>query len=193
MFKLEQLAAGLDVVGHLSILADDAAFQVEFGADAVEVVLPDLRTALHLFKTFSRDDRRAWARSVHSVVARTGRELRIWVKHRQVGRLAAASQRGWLAAWLGVDPLEVNTGAVLATLLGQKPPAPDNRTLGDHGIERMYKALARVRRHTCTSEPGDLWSSAIFTIAFLSPINLSARRRRTELAGASPVLGVSLA
>jgi hypothetical protein len=134
MFNPEGLAAGLDVVGRLSILADDAPFLVEFRGGTIEVVLPDLRTALHIRKRFSRGERRAWANSVRSIMARTGLELRVWVKRRQVGRLAATSRQGWLEVLLGVDPLELRIGAILATLLGQDS-ASDGETVLDPDSE----------------------------------------------------------
>jgi hypothetical protein len=121
MFTPERLAAGLDVVGHFSILADDAPFQVDFRGATIEVVLPDLRTALNLRKKFSRNDRRAWTNSVRSMMALTGLELRVWVRGRQLGRLAATSKQSLLAVSLGVDPLELRLAAILAILLGRQP------------------------------------------------------------------------
>jgi hypothetical protein len=135
MLRPEGSAAGLEVVGQLAILADDAPLQVEFRGGAIEVVLPDLRTALDLRKRLSRGERRAWARSVQSILARTGLELQVWVRRHQVGRLAATSRRGWLAVWLGVDPLELRTGAILATLLSRNPPAVDGGSVVDPGSE----------------------------------------------------------
>ena len=64
MPRPDGLAAGVEVVGQLSILADDAPLHVEFRGGAIEVALPDLRTALNLYKRLSRGDRRAWTRSV---------------------------------------------------------------------------------------------------------------------------------
>jgi hypothetical protein len=135
MPRPEGSAAGLEVVGHLSILADDAPLQVEFREGAIEVVLPDLRTALDLRKRFSRGERRAWARSVQSILARTGLELQVWMRRHQVGRLAATSRRRWLAVWLGVDPLELRIGAILATLLSRNRPAVDVGNVVDPNSE----------------------------------------------------------
>lgn len=120
MSKPESLAAGLDVVGHLSILADDAPFQVDFRGATIEVVFPDLRAVFRLRKGFSRGERRALANSARSMMALSGLELRVWVRGRQVGRLAARSKRRWLESWLGVDPLELRIGAILATLLDRR-------------------------------------------------------------------------
>ena len=117
----DTLAAGIEVVGQLSILADDAPLRVAFKGGVIEVVLPHLRTAIKLRKRLSRDERRTWIRSVQSTLALTGLELQVWVSRHQVGRLAASSQRNWLAAGLGVDPFELNIGAIVATLLRRKP------------------------------------------------------------------------
>ena len=120
MLKPERLAAGLDVVGQLSILADDATFQVDFRGATIEVLFPDLRAVFHLRKSFSRGERRAWASSVRSMMDLSGLELRVWVRGRQVGRIAATSKRRLLASWLGVDPVELRIGAILATLLDKR-------------------------------------------------------------------------
>ncbi len=135
MFKPEGLAAGLDVVGRLSILADDAPFQVEFRGSTIEIVIPDLRTVLHLRRRFSRGERRAWAKSLRSMMALTDLELRVWVRGRQVGRIAPSSKQGWLAVWLGVDPLELSIGAILATLLSHQHPASDGKAVPSSGSE----------------------------------------------------------
>ena len=125
MLNPERLAAGLDVVGQLSILADDAPFQVNFRGATIEVVFPDLRAVFHLRKWFSRGERRAWVSSARSMMAFSGLELRVWVKGRQVGRLAATSKRSRIASWFGVDPLELRIGAILATILNQRRYTPD--------------------------------------------------------------------
>ncbi|KAJ3060757.1 hypothetical protein HK102_009370 [Quaeritorhiza haematococci] len=102
---------------------------VDLRGATIDVVLPDLRTALHLRKRFSRDQRRAWASSTRSTMALTGLELRVWVRGRKVGRIAATSKRSRLAAWLGVDPLELRSAAILAALLGRNSPAPGGGTV----------------------------------------------------------------
>ncbi len=120
MLKPELLAAELDVVGQLSILADDAPFQVDFRGATIEVVFPELRAVFLLRKRFSRGERRAWANSVRSMMAVSGLELRVWVRSRQVARIAATSKRARLASLLGMDPLELRIGAILATILDQR-------------------------------------------------------------------------
>lgn len=136
MPRPDGLAAGVEVVGQLSILADDAPLHVEFRGGAIEVALPDLRTALNLYKRLSRGDRRAWTRSVQATLARTGLELQVWVRRHQVGRLAATSRQGWLAVWLGVDPLELRIGAILATLVSRDPPAFNGASVVDLSSEK---------------------------------------------------------
>ena len=132
----DRLAAGIEVVGRLSILADDAPLDIEFRGGAIEVALPDLRTALALRTRFSRAERRAWTRSVQSLLAHTGLELRFRVSRHQIGRLSATSRRGRLSAWLGVDPLELNLGAIASALFGRDSPAPAGGRGVDPGPEK---------------------------------------------------------
>jgi hypothetical protein len=113
-------AAGVEVVGHLSILADDVPLHVELEGGAIKVLLPDLRTALGLRKRFSRRQRRAWTRLLQTTLASAGLELQVWVRRREVGRLAGKSRHGWLAALIGVDPLELRIGAILASLMSRE-------------------------------------------------------------------------
>lgn len=131
MFRAEGSAGGLEVVGHLSILADDAPLQVEFRGEAIEVVLPDFRTALDLRKKFSRGERRAWLRSFQSTFGRMSLELRVLVRGHEIGRLKSTSRRGWLAAWFGVDPLELRLGAILKTLFSRDPPTFKSVSVAD--------------------------------------------------------------
>jgi hypothetical protein len=135
MASPDTLAAGVEVIGQVSILADDAPLHVEFRGGVIEVVLPDFRTAFHLRQRLSRGKRRVWARTVQSTLALMGLELQVWVRRHQVGRLAAASRQGWLAIWLGVDPLEVRLGAILATLVSRDRPAFDDASVVDPGPE----------------------------------------------------------
>lgn len=135
MLRREGPADGLEVVGHLSILVDNAPLQVEFRGAVIEVVLPDLRTVFDLRKRLLRSERRAWARSVQSILARTAQELQIRVRHHQIGRLAATSRRGWLAIFLGLDPLELKMGAILATLRRRNPPAVEGGNVIDPGFK----------------------------------------------------------
>lgn len=120
---------GIEVAGQLAILADDHPLHVEFAGDAVVVVFPDLRSALRLRRSFARGQRRALWESLRSTLARTGLELRVQVRDHEVGRLASTSRRNWLASWLGVDPLELKSRAILAALVGREPPASDPRQM----------------------------------------------------------------
>ena len=116
------MALTLDVDGRLTITAGDAPFQVEFRGDVVALVLPDLRAARTLGRTFTRLERRAWLRSFQALLGRTGLELQVWVGTRQVARLAGVTRTGRLAVWLGLDPLELQVRAVLATLARRRLP-----------------------------------------------------------------------
>ena len=131
MPRPDGLTADVEVVGQLSILADESPLQVDFRGGVIEVALPDFRTALRLVKRFSRGDRRSWMLSIQASLARAGLELQVLVRRRQVGRLAATSRPGWLARWLGVDPMELGTGTILASLVGRHPAAPDDARLVD--------------------------------------------------------------
>ena len=111
----------LEVVGQLSILADEVLFQVDFRGRVIEVALPDLRATLRLARGIPRGARRSWLRFSQASLAREGLELLVLVGRRPVGRLAATSRPGWLARWLGVDPMEVETGSILASLFGWRP------------------------------------------------------------------------
>jgi hypothetical protein len=114
-------ASDLEVVGQLSILADEVPFQVDFRGRVIEVALPDLRTALRLARGLPRGDRRSWLLSSQASLARAGLELLVLVGRRPVARLAATSRPGRLARWLGLDPMEVESGTILASLLGWHP------------------------------------------------------------------------
>ncbi len=126
MSKADVLPADLEIVGQLSILADESPLQVDFRGSVIEVALPDLQTALRLAKGVSRGDRRSWMRSIQASLARAGLELQVSVGHRQVGRLAAKSRSSWLARLLGVAPMELKTGTILASLFGRHPAASDD-------------------------------------------------------------------
>jgi len=119
------MAAGLEVFGHLTILADDESrLRVEFRDDVVALKLPDLRTALALRRRLPRPRRRAWLQRLVAESARAGLELQIWIGGRQVGRLAADARPCWIAARLGLDPMELRVRPILAMLVRQ-PLAPD--------------------------------------------------------------------
>jgi hypothetical protein len=111
------MAAALDVLGHLTILADGGRpLRVEFRGDVVSLEIPDLRAALALRGRMRRPERRAWLRRVQAALGRAGLELHICVGRRPVGRLAADTRPGRLAAWLGLDPVELKVRPVLAML-----------------------------------------------------------------------------
>jgi len=125
------MTAGLDVLGQLTILADGGTpFRVDFRGDVVALELPDLRTAFGLGGRMRRSERRAWLRRVQSALATAGLELHVRVGRRLVGRLAAGTRPGRLAAWLGLDPMELKVRPVLA-LLARRRPRDDDRA-GDH-------------------------------------------------------------
>jgi len=119
------MAAGLEVLGHLTILGDDESrLQVEFRGDVVAIELSNLRAALVLRRTLPRVRRRAWLQRVREELVRAGLELQIWVARRQVARLAEDTRSGWVATWLGLDPLELRVRSVLA-VLARRSRAPD--------------------------------------------------------------------
>ncbi len=112
------MAAALDLLGHLTILADGGRpLRVKFLGDVVALEIPDLRAALALRRRMRRPERRAWLRRVQAALGRAGLELHIRVGQRQVGRLAAGTRPGRLAAWLGLDPVELKVRPVLAMLV----------------------------------------------------------------------------
>jgi hypothetical protein len=105
------------VLGHLTIVADGGRpLRVEFRGDVVSLEIPDLRAALALRGRMRRRERRAWLRRVQAALGRAGLELHIRVGRRPVGRLAADTRPGRLAAWLGLDPVELEVRPVLALL-----------------------------------------------------------------------------
>src|SRR5918998_6484035 len=111
------MAAALDVLGHLTIVADGGRpLRVEFRGDVVALEIPDLRAALALRGRMRRSERRAWLRRVQAALGRAGLELQVRVGRRLVGRLAADTRPGRLAAWLGLDPVELKVRPVLAML-----------------------------------------------------------------------------
>ena len=129
MFKIEGVAAGLEVVGRLSILADDAPFLIEFREAKLRSYFP----------TFGL--RFISGRSFREVSGEPGQTsyVRPWAgrisnfgsggKRRQIGRLVAMRRDGWLAFLLGVDPLELRIGAILATPIGQDLASDDETPL----------------------------------------------------------------
>ena len=111
------MAAALDVLGHLTIVADGGRpLRVELRGDVVSLEIPDLRAALALRGRMRRPERRAWLRRVQAALGRAGLEMHIRVGRRPVGRLAAGSRPGRIAAWLGLDPVELKARPVLAML-----------------------------------------------------------------------------
>ena len=118
------MLAGLEILGHLTILGEDASrLSVEFRGDVVVLTLPDLRAALNLRRTMPRPRRRAWLIGAQAVLARAGLELQVWIGHRQVARLNAGSRPGRVATWLGLDPLELSLRPVF-DLLTRRPTEP---------------------------------------------------------------------
>jgi len=116
MLRADGAAGGVEIVGQLSILADDEPLEIEFRGSVIVLALPDLTTALRLRRKLSRGERRLWTRRLQSTMAGTGLELQVWIKRRQIGWLAASSRGGWLATCFGVAPIELNIGALLATV-----------------------------------------------------------------------------
>ena len=112
-------AAPLAVLGHLTILGDDAGagrLSIEFRGGVVALELPDLRTALALRRKIPRAGRRAWLDRLRAALGHAGLEFLVEVGGLRVARLAADTRPGRLAAWLGLDPMEVELRPVLAIL-----------------------------------------------------------------------------
>ncbi len=111
------MAAGLDVLGNLTIHADGGRpIRVEFRGGVAALEIPDLRSALALRGRMRRPERRAWLRRVQVALGLAGLELQVRVGRRLVGRLAADTRPGRLATWLGLDPMELKVRPVLAAL-----------------------------------------------------------------------------
>src|SRR5512135_682081 len=106
------------------ILADDDRLRVEFLGDVVALDLPDLRTALALRRKLPRCERRAWLRRAQATLARADLELQVWVGRQQVGRLAAGTRPGRVAAWLGLDPMELKVRPLLTPVARRRPRSP---------------------------------------------------------------------
>src|SRR3954454_20726622 len=118
------MAAVLDVLGHLTILDDGGRpLRVEFRGDVVDLEIPDLRAALGLRGRMGRSERRAWWRRVQAALGLAGLDLHIRVGRRPVGRLAAGTRPGRLAAWLGLDPVELKARPSLPLLARRRPRA----------------------------------------------------------------------
>ena len=127
------MAAALDVLGHLTIVADGGRpLRVEFCGDVVSLEIPDLRTALALRDRTRRPERRAWLRRVQAALGLAGLELHIRVGGRPVGRLAADSRPRRLAAWLGLDPVELKARPVLAMLARLRAGTVRGDPIGPH-------------------------------------------------------------
>ena len=95
--------------------------------------IPDLRAALALRGRMRRLERRAWIRRVQAALGRAGLELHIRVGRRQVGRLAADTRPGRLAAWLGLDPIELEVRPVLALLARLRAGTVGGDLIGPQG------------------------------------------------------------
>ena len=127
------MAAALDVLGHLTIVADGGRpLRVEFRGDVVSLEIPDLRAALALRGRMRRPERRAWLRRVQAALGRAGLELHIRVGRRQVGRLAAGTRPGRFATWLGLDPVELKARPVLAMLARLRDGTVGGDPIGPH-------------------------------------------------------------
>lgn len=109
-------ASALDVVGQLSILADDAPIDVEFRGDTIVVTVPDLATGSRIVRRLPLRDRRAWGNRLAAILARAGLEVQVWVGDRQVAGLKPGASQGLVARWLGVGPLDIRFRAILASL-----------------------------------------------------------------------------
>ena len=128
------MAAALDVLGHLTIVADGGRpLRVEFRGDVVSLEIPDLRAALALRGRMRRPERRAWLRRVQAALGLAGLELHIRVGLRPVGRLAADTRPGRLAAWLGLDPIELKVRPVLALLARLRSGTVGGDLIGPQG------------------------------------------------------------
>ncbi|QEH35234.1 hypothetical protein OJF2_37810 [Aquisphaera giovannonii] len=102
----------LDLAGHLAILNGGDAVAVEFRGGVIDLRFSGLRQALRLRGRFGRARRRDLLRRLREALGRADVELHVWVGGRRVGRLAGDSRATRLAAWLGVDPLEVGIWGV---------------------------------------------------------------------------------
>ena len=121
------------MLGHLTILADGVRpLRVEFRGDVVALEVPDLRAALALRSRMRRPERRAWLRRVRAALGLAGLELHIRVGRRQIGRLAADTRPGRLAAWLGLDPMELKVRPVLAPLARLRAGTVGGDLIGPH-------------------------------------------------------------
>lgn len=125
-------ADGLEVVGRLTVTADDTPFEVRFEGSRIVVQIPDLRAANRLRKTASGRDRTARLLALQTFLARAGLELSLLIHGRVVGRLSAASRTGWIAARLGVAPVQLGFLPILAVLFrrrrGPTTPPDDSAT-----------------------------------------------------------------
>ena len=128
------MATALDVLGHLTIVADGGKpLRVEFRGDVVALEIPDLRAALALRGRMRRPERRAWLHRAQGALGRAGLELHIRVGRLQVGRLAAGTRPGRLAAWLGLDPVELKVRPVLALLARLRAGTVGGDLIGPQG------------------------------------------------------------
>ena len=134
------MAAGLEVIGNLTIVADDESrLNVEFHGNLVVFELPDVRTALALRRRFPRLERLAWLERLRAEATRAGLELQVWVGGRQIGRFAAETRTGWVANRLGLGPIELRVRSVLAAL-ARSPLKPSPTHHEDARVPRDGRA-----------------------------------------------------
>ncbi len=112
---------GLEVMGHLSLMAGDQPIRVDFRGDVVAVELAGVRTALALRRRLTRAERIQWLDRTRALLERSGLELQLWVGSRMVGRMTGASRPRWASRLLGLGPVELNLGRFLSRRRPEDP------------------------------------------------------------------------
>lgn len=118
----------LDLAGHLDIFAGGDPIAVEFRGDVIEVRFPSFRGAWALRRRLGRARLRAWLPGMQDALARADVELHIRVGRRRVGRLAGDSRTTRLAAWLGIDPIEIDPWVALRARSRRPEIGPPTQT-----------------------------------------------------------------
>ena len=109
------MANALDVLGELMVEIGDSSVRVEARGDTIVVELPSLRAGYAILRRSPGGRGRGRTiRRVHDGLAGAGLRLEVRVGPSTIGVMGLGARSGLISRLLGVAPMEVQVGGLLA-------------------------------------------------------------------------------